>query len=87
MALTASQLSKLRKAPIGSAGNRLATAIELAETTQMAVGDAIDEANTYVSDVARGRYNTITVAKAYKFAQHFGCAIEDLFPARTRASA
>lgn len=36
-------------------------------------------AQPYVSDVVRGRFRTITVENAQKFADFFGCAIEDLF--------
>ncbi len=35
----------------------------------------------YISDVARGRYQTITLRNARKLAEYFGCAIDDLFPA------
>jgi len=82
MALTNFQLKQLRAAPVGAAGNRVAKAIELAEVTQTALADSIALPNTYVSDTARGRYQTITVDNARKFAEYFGCAIEDLFPAR-----
>lgn len=81
MAMTREQLTRLRKSPIGAAGNRLANAIEIAKTTQTAVAEAIALPHTYVSDVSRGRHQTITVTNARKFAEHFGCAIEDLFPA------
>lgn len=37
---------------------------------------------SYVSDVKAGRNNHITVDNARKFAEFFGCAIEDLFPSR-----
>ena len=36
----------------------------------------------YVSDVARRRYSTITVASARKFARFFGCSIDPLFAPR-----
>lgn len=36
-------------------------------------------AQPYVSDVVRGRFRSITVDNAQKFADFFGCAIEDLF--------
>lgn len=49
--------------------------------TQAILSDHIDESQPYISDVARGRYQTITLVKARKFAEYFGCAIEDLFPA------
>jgi transcriptional regulator with XRE-family HTH domain len=34
----------------------------------------------YVSDVMRGRFKGITVENAQRFADFFGCQIEDLFP-------
>ena len=34
-----------------------------------------------ISDVVRQRHRTITIANARRFARHFGCSIEDLFPA------
>lgn len=61
--------------------------MDLLELTQAALAErlaGIGYAVTqqYISDVARGRYATITVENAYKFAEFFGCSIEDLFPAR-----
>ena len=46
----------------------------------MALAKALGLSQPYVSDVFRRRYRTITVATAQKFAQYFGCCIEDLFP-------
>jgi plasmid maintenance system antidote protein VapI len=82
MALTESQLRKLRRAPVPEPGNRVQTAIDLTESTQTATAKAIELPHTYVSDVARGRFQTITVENATKFSQYFGCRIEDLFPAK-----
>lgn len=48
--------------------------------TQVSVAAAIGVTQAYVSDVARQRHRTITVANARKFAHFFGCRIEDLFP-------
>lgn len=82
MALTVQQLRTLRATPTGAPGNRIQAAIDLAQETQTSVARATDLPYTYVSDTARGRYQTITVDNARKFADFFGCAIEDLFPAR-----
>lgn len=87
MKLTRRQLDELRQSQIGAAGNRLANAIEIVDTTQVAVAKGTSLPYTYVSDVTRGRYPTITVENARKFADHFGCSIEDLFPARETAAA
>jgi hypothetical protein len=36
--------------------------------------------DSYISDLARGRYGTVNVTTAHKFAEYFQCRIEDLFP-------
>lgn len=82
MTLTKTQLKALREADAAPVGNRLQRAIDLAGETQTSVAKAVELPYTYVSDTARGRYQTITVENAHKFADHFGCAIEDLFPSR-----
>lgn len=75
--LTKQQLAELRTEP---GTNRVARAIALAGVTQIALADALGVPQPYVSDVARQRYRTITVENARKFANFFGCSIEDLFP-------
>lgn len=80
MALTHKQLIELRNADADGAGNRLSAAMKLAGVTQVVLGESIHESQPYISDVVRGRYQTITLAKARKFATYFGCFIEDLFP-------
>lgn len=75
--LTEPQLAVLRASPPTS---RVATAISLAGVTQVTVAKAIGVTQAYVSDVARQRYSTITVARARKFTRFFGCSIDDLFP-------
>jgi transcriptional regulator with XRE-family HTH domain len=82
MKLTPEQLAELRSTPIGITGNRLAKAIELVRLKQADVAAAASLSQPYVSDVARGRHETITVENAHKFSDLFGCAIEDLFPSR-----
>ncbi|MCY4028892.1 MAG: helix-turn-helix transcriptional regulator [Acidobacteria bacterium] len=76
--LSEQQLVILRSEP---AANRVAKAISLAGVTQKVLAEAVNLTQPYVSDVARGRYQTITVENARKFARFFGCGIEDLFPA------
>ena len=75
--LTEQQLAILRVEP---GANRVAKAISLAGVTQVTLAEAIGLSQPYISDVARGRYRTITVEHARKFADYFGCSIEDLFP-------
>ena len=76
--LSEQQLVTLRSGP---AAKRLAKAISLAGVTQTVLAEAAGLTQPYVSDIARGRYRTITVDNARKFARFFGCGIEDLFPA------
>jgi hypothetical protein len=80
MALTEAQLIQLRKAK--TAGNRVNRAIELAGVTKVHVAKATELPYSYVTDVAGNRWQTVTVENAHKFANFFGCAIEDLFPER-----
>ena len=75
--LTEQQLAILRNEP---GTNRVAKAIALAGVTQVAIAEALGLPQPYVSDVARQRYRTITVENARKFANYFGCSIEELFP-------
>ena len=81
--LTEQQLAILRVEP----GNRVAKAISLAGVRQMVVAEALGLSQPYVSDVVRQRYRTITVDNARKFADYFGCYIEDLFPPSGTAAA
>lgn len=87
MKLTRDQLKQLRATPTAPGANRVGKAIELAGVTQLEVTAATGLPQPYVSDVARNRYQTITVENAHKFSDYFGCPIEDLFPARVEAQA
>ena len=71
-------MSSCREGDAGS--NRLGLAISLAGASQQAVARAVGITQPYVSDVVRGRYRTITLVNARKFARYFGCPIDDLFP-------
>lgn len=82
MALTNRQLQELRQSSVGPSGNRLAEAMRLVDIKQVALAEQTGLSQPYISDVARGRHTTITVDNARPLAEYFGCAIEDLFPAR-----
>lgn len=86
MALTNSQLKELRRAHPNAAGNRLSIAMDLAGLKQADLADAVELTQPYVSDVVRGRYATITLDNARRFAAFFGCSIEDLFPAKSEVA-
>lgn len=55
--------------------------------TQVALAAATGLSYTYVSDTIRGRYQTITVDNARKFAEFFGAPIEVLFPSGNQEAA
>lgn len=78
--LTQHQLECLRAASVPPGSNRVGLAISLAGVSQATVGRAVGKPQPYVSDVVRGRYRTITLLNAQKFARYFGCGVEDLFP-------
>ena len=78
--LTQNQLERLRAASVPPGSNRVGLAISLAGVSQATVGEAVGKPQPYVSDVVRGRYRTITLANAWRFARYFGCGLEDLFP-------
>lgn len=81
--LTDDQLAALRAAPVSDEmPNRVRVAMALTGATQTDIARDTRLAQAYVSDVERGRYRTVTVDNARRFADYFGCAIEDLFPAR-----
>lgn len=78
--LTENQLARLRAATVTPGSNRLGLAMSLMGVSQATVAGAVGVPQPYVSDVVRGRYRTITVANARRFARYCGCRIEDLFP-------
>ena len=81
--LTKSQLQKLRRAPLTGA-NRLQLAMSLPKPriTQVQLAAAVDLSQPYVSAICNGAYSEIPLETTRALAQFFGCAIEDLFPAR-----
>ena len=71
--------------------NRLRVAVGMAKTTQIAVAAATGIQASSLSDLINGNYTNgeaIQLGTARRLAEHFGCAIEDLFPlsARSRAA-
>lgn len=85
--LSETQLKRLRKAPFAPAGNRLEVAIGIAEISKTALAVATGFTPQYIGDVAAGRYDDIKVGNATKFADYFGCSIEDLFVSSRQAVA
>jgi hypothetical protein len=80
--LSSKQLAFLRSSPLPATGNKLAVALALTDAKNNDICVATGLGAQYVSDVKCGRFSAsgLKLANASKFAQFFGCAIEDLFP-------
>ena len=77
--LNAEQLSALRMAPLNGP-NKVSLAMELVGLTQAELGEAIGTTQGTVSRVTRGGFPKLPIETARKFAEFFGCSMEDLFP-------
>lgn len=82
MKLTVEQLAALKAVPLGTMPNKIGLALTLTGQSQTAVSEAIDIPRPNLSKIINGRYEGIQLETSRKIAEHFGCAIEDLFPAR-----
>jgi DNA-binding XRE family transcriptional regulator len=79
--LTAKQIEQLRRAK-PSGRNRVERAMDMAELTQNELADALHVTQAYISKIANSRYEDLPLETARAVADVFGCAIEDLFPAK-----
>jgi len=78
--LTKNQLAELKAAPLNGP-NKLRAAMDLLGLTQVQLAEAIGSTQSEVSKVERGAYSRFPLGNAYRYAEFFGCSIEDLFPA------
>jgi transcriptional regulator with XRE-family HTH domain len=76
--LTKVHIQTLRRLP--TAENRLAKAAQLGGITRSDLARDLGFTQSYVGDVSRSRYRTITLSNARKFAKYFSCSVDDLFP-------
>lgn len=86
MPLTPEQLRKLRRAPAERGRNRLKVARELAGLTQVQLSDMLGLTQSSLSDLERQRFGTTTIDTGKKFSEFFGCALEDLWPAKAEVA-
>lgn len=56
--------------------------MQFTHTTQVQLAAAIGKRQNYISAIARGQYSELPLETSRALARAFGCAIEDLFPAR-----
>lgn len=77
--LSRKKLSELRRTSTGEP-NKLKLAMKLAGVTQGVVSERIGISQSQVSEDATGLYSEMSLDKARKYADLFGCAVDDLFP-------
>lgn len=82
MKLTAEQVTALRSVPLGAMPNKVGLALTMTDTSQTDAAEALDIPRPNLSKIVNGRYEGIQLETSRKLADYFGCAIEDLFPAR-----
>lgn len=80
-------MAALAKMALDGRPNRLSAAISMANAKQADIAAATGFTQSYISAVSNGRYQTITVENAHKFAEFLGAPIEVLFPNRDEAAA
>lgn len=85
--LTPEQLEALRSIPLLEMPNKVPVAMALTGAKQVDIVDASDMDSSSVHRVVKGKYSALEVDTARKFADYFGCQIEDLFPARVESPA
>lgn len=84
--LNAAQIKELRAAKL-TGKNKVLKARELAKQTQAELAEALGITQAYVSAIERNVYGDLPLETTRSFSDHFGCAIEDLFPAKQGAVA
>lgn len=85
MSLTSAQLKRLRRTNPGPTKNRLRVARHLLKLNQAELAEQIGMSQPSLSDFER-QGNAIRLENAQKFADFYGCAIEDLFPVSQEAT-
>ena len=81
--LTPEQIEALRSVPlVGEMPNRLRVALGMAKAKQTDISAETGLLQSVVSDFVNGNYGDLNVETARKFADFFGCYIDDLFPKR-----
>lgn len=80
------ELRKLRHSRLAGR-NRIGRARELSGETQVQLAAALGLTQSYISSIENSGYGDLPLETTRAFADHFGCAIEDLFPAKQGAVA
>lgn len=81
--LTPEQIEALRSVPlVGEMPNRLRVALGMVDAKQTDIVAETGLLASMVSDFVNGKYGDLNLETARKFADFFGCGIDDLFPRR-----
>lgn len=86
MPLTPEQVSALRSVPLGAMPNKVRLARTMLDEQATDVARTLHFLKSQLSDIERGEYKDIPLEKTRALADYFGCAIEDLFPAREQVA-
>lgn len=78
--LTTEQVDALKAVPLGDMPNKLRIALALTKTKQADIVDATGIPASNVSNIVNGKYDSLHLETAQKFAVFFGCGTDDLFP-------
>lgn len=86
MALEPKAVRKLQRTTLAAGEpNKVKQAVRLSGKTQGEVAADLGFTDSYFSNVVRGKFEDIGLTNARKIADYFGCAIDDLFPAKAVA--
>lgn len=86
MKLTPEQIQAIRSLPPNVGPNRLRVAFAMSGARQVDACEAIGLRANQVSSLVKGDYKSVSVDIARALADFFGCAIEDLFPAKSEVA-
>ncbi len=78
--LTIDQIDQLRRSPVPFTGNRVVTALKLADATITQLAAEACLRYSRVTRIVNGRARTVPASYAAEIAACFGCVLHDLFP-------
>ncbi|MGE0447868.1 MAG: helix-turn-helix domain-containing protein [Vicinamibacterales bacterium] len=80
LALTLAQINQLRRSPVPFTGNRVLTALKLADGTITQLAHQARLRYSRVTRIVNGKAREVPAAYAAEIAACFGCLVQDLFP-------
>lgn len=83
LALTLAQIDQLRQSPVPFTGNRVITALKLADGTITQLAHQARLRYSRVTRIVNGKARPVPASYAAEIATCFGCVVHDLFPPAT----